>query len=67
MLGRQRTPEAIGELGAGLVDEDELLRCLASLSLQGIGGGTVIAALQAFIDQSRRHPRVGRRRGSSRS
>jgi hypothetical protein len=51
-LGRQRTPEAIGGLVAALGDEDEQLRWLASLSLQGIGGGTVIATLKAFIDQA---------------
>jgi hypothetical protein len=51
-LGRQRTPEAIGGLVAALGDEDEQLRWLASLSLQGIGGGTVIATLRAFIDQA---------------
>jgi hypothetical protein len=51
-LGRQRTPEAIGELVAALGDEDEQLRWLAALSLQGIGGGTVIATLKAFIDQA---------------
>jgi len=51
-LGRQRTPEAIGGPVAALGDEDEQLRWLASLSLQGIGGGTVIATLKAFIDQA---------------
>jgi len=51
-LGRQRTPEAIGELVAALGDEDEQLRWLAALSLQGIGGATVIATLKAFIDQA---------------
>jgi len=51
-LGRQRTPEAIGGLVAALGDEDEQLRWLAALSLQGIGGGTVIATLRAFIDQA---------------
>jgi hypothetical protein len=51
-LGRQRTPEAIGGLVAALGDEDEQLRWLAALSLQGIGGGTVIATLCAFIDQA---------------
>ncbi len=51
-LGRQRTPEAIGGLVAALGDEDEQLRWLAALSLQGIGGGTVIATLKAFIDQA---------------
>ena len=51
-LGRQRTPEAIGELVAALGDEDEQLRWLAALSLQGIGGGTVIATLRAFVDQA---------------
>jgi len=50
--GRQRTPEAIGGLVAALGDEDEQLRWLAALSLQGIGGGTVIATLKAFIDQA---------------
>ncbi len=33
-------------------DKDEQLRWLASLSLQGIGGGTVIATLKAFIEQA---------------
>ncbi len=51
-LGRQRTPEAIGGLVAALGDEDEQLRWLAALSLQGIGGGTVISTLKAFIDQA---------------
>lgn len=51
-LGRQRTPEAIGELVAALGDEDEQLRWLAALSLQGISGGTVIATLKAFMDQA---------------
>ena len=51
-LGRQRTPEAIGELVVALGDEDEQLRWLAALSLQGIGGGTVIATLKAFVDQA---------------
>ncbi len=51
-LGQQRTPEATGGLVAALGDEDEQLRWLAALSLQGIGGGTVIATLKAFIDQA---------------
>jgi len=51
-LGRQRTPEAIGGLVAALGDEDEQLRWLAALSLQGIGGETVIATLRAFIDRA---------------
>jgi len=37
---------------ASLGDEDEQLRWLAALSLQGIGGGTVIATLKVFIDQA---------------
>jgi HEAT repeat protein len=52
LMGRQRTPEAIGGLVAALGDEDEQLRWLAALSLQGIGGGTVIATLKAFIEQA---------------
>ena len=51
-LGRQRTPQAIGGLVAAQGDEDEQLRWLAALSLHGIGGGTVIATLKAFIDQA---------------
>lgn len=47
---RQRTPEAIGGLVAALGDEDAQRRWLAAPSLQGIGGGTVIATLTAFID-----------------
>ncbi|MGB4802585.1 MAG: hypothetical protein WBV59_08000, partial [Anaerolineae bacterium] len=37
---------------AALGDEDEQLRWLASLSLLGMGGSTVIATLQAFIVQA---------------
>ena len=51
-LGRKQTSEAIGELVAALGDEDEQLRWLASLSLLGMGGSTVIATLQAFIVQA---------------
>lgn len=35
-----------------LRDEDEQLRWLAALSLQGIGGRTVVATLKVFIDQA---------------
>ncbi|MFZ2520836.1 MAG: HEAT repeat domain-containing protein, partial [Anaerolineae bacterium] len=51
-LGRKQTSEAIGELVAALGDEDEQLRWLASLSLLGMGGSTVIATLQAFMAQA---------------
>ena len=51
-MDRQRTSEAMKWLAAALGDEDEQLRWLAALSLQGIGGGTVIATLKAFIDQA---------------
>jgi HEAT repeat protein len=51
-LGRQRTPEAVGELVAALGDEDEQLRWLAALALQGIGGDAVVATLKVFIEQA---------------
>jgi HEAT repeat protein len=51
-LGRQRTPEAVGELVAALGDGDEQLRWLAALALQGIGGGAVVVTLRAFIEQA---------------
>jgi HEAT repeat protein len=51
-LGRQRTAETVGELVAALGDEDEQLRWLAALALQGIGGDAVVATLRAFIEQA---------------
>ena len=51
-LRNKATPEAIGELVAALGDEDERIRWLAGSVLQGIGGGTVIATLRAFIEQA---------------
>ena len=51
-LGKQRTAAAIGELVAALGDEDENLRWLAAMSLQGIGGETVVATLRAFMAQA---------------
>jgi len=37
---------------AAPADEDEQLGWLAALSLQGIGGGTVMATLKVYIDQA---------------
>jgi HEAT repeat protein len=51
-LRKQTTPEAIGALIAALGDPDANIRWLAALTLQGIGGGTVIATLRAFIEQA---------------
>lgn len=48
-LGRAKP---INGLVAAPSEEDEQLRWLAALSLQGIGGGTVIATLRAFIEQA---------------
>jgi HEAT repeat protein len=51
-LRKQDSPEAIGEMVAALGDEDGSVRYLAALSLPGIGGETVIATLEAFIEQA---------------
>ncbi len=51
-LGQQRTPGAIGEQVAAQGDEDGNIRWLAASVLQGIGGGTVIVTLRAFVDQA---------------
>jgi hypothetical protein len=51
-LRKQTTPEAIGALIAALGDPDANIRWLAALTLQGIGSGTVIATLRAFIEQA---------------
>lgn len=57
-LGKARTPEAIGELVAALADEDEQLRWLASMALQSIGGGVVVATLRAYVEGNA--PETGR-------
>jgi HEAT repeat protein len=51
-LRKQDSPEAVGEMVAALGDEDGSVRYLAALALQGIGGGTVVATLEAFIEQA---------------
>jgi hypothetical protein len=51
-LRRESSPEAIGEMVAALGDEDEKIRWLAALSLQGTGEGLVIATLRAFVGQA---------------
>jgi hypothetical protein len=57
-LGKARTPEAIGELVAALADDDEQLRWLASVALQTVSGGVVVATLRAYVEGEA--PEIGR-------
>lgn len=51
-LKRQPTPEAIGEIIAGLGDEDERIRWLAGSVLLALKAESVVTAVRAFAQRS---------------